>query len=185
MVGHDTNQLHALLSRDKALLLPFRKAGAHQTLNHPGTGGGSTQPNPLHILQLGKILGAGVFHSRKQSVLGEPGRRGRSALMERGGSTVKPLPLGQFRERRGLFLLFWPAFQCSKIRALHRFPALRHCCPALGSKGSAAALQYGGALGVSMGLAHSAQQADGDHMKNIPFSRGKGGKIGPSRLHRG
>ena len=164
LVGHDTDQFHALLRRDKALFLPFRKAGAHQPLNHPCAGSGRTQPSPLHILQLGKILGAGVFHGRKQGVLGEPGGRGRGALMECGGNAVKPLPLRQFRERRGLFLLFRLAFQRIKIRTLRRFPALFQRGSAFGRKGSAAALQYGGALGVSVGLAHGAQQAGGDHV---------------------
>ena len=56
---------------------------------------GDYPANAAQVVNNAKVsLGAGVFHSRKQSVLGEPGRRSCAALMERGGNTVKPLSLG-------------------------------------------------------------------------------------------
>ena len=68
-IGHYLDKFRAFFRGEKLLFLPFHKAGAHQLFNHAGAGGRSAKPLALHVLQLGKILRAAVFHCGKQRVL--------------------------------------------------------------------------------------------------------------------
>ena len=124
-----------------------------------------------------------MFHRGKQRVLGKAGGRFCDALFHRCLRVLYALALGQRRERGGRFRGF--LFDCREKRPLSLFPALRDLRAAFRGKQSAATFQSDGGFRIGVRLAHGAEQADGDHVKDVPLAFGEGGKIGSGDLRRG